>query len=320
MNKRERIVGMLSGQDKSGYVPAAFFLHFPPDCHEGPAAVNKHLEFFNHTDMDMVKIQYERTFPARPEIVRPADWAKLPVYDEDFFAGQLGVVKGLVEAAKHEAMVIVTLYSPFMCAVHTSRTGDPYSEAGRIMAHMVEDPEAAKVGMQRITDSLMVFVNACIKLGVDGFYHSTQGGEAHRFADRGVFAECVKPYDLAVMEEINSRCAFNILHVCDYTMEYDDLTPFLDYPGDVVNASLKLTTGDLTGDQVARMFGRPFMGGLERKGAILRGSQEDIRLAVATAIATAPEHFILGADCTIPSEVNWGNLRYAIALAHAGRQ
>lgn len=311
MNKRERVLGVISGQDKSGYVPAAFFLHFPPDCHVGPAAVNKHLEFFNYTDMDFVKIQYERTFPPRPEITSPADWAKMPVYAKEFYEGQLGVVKGLVEAAKGEALVVLTLYSPFMCAGHTNP---------KVVEHMAADPDKVKVGMQAITESLMIFVRECIALGLDGFYHSTQGGEAHRFADRSLFDQCVRPYDLALMDEINQRCEFNILHVCDYNDVYDDLTPFVNYPGDVVNASLHLTTGELTGAEVARLFGRPFMGGLERKGAILHGSKDDIRLAVEKALATAPERFILGADCTIPSEVNWDNLKYAISLAHAGRR
>jgi hypothetical protein len=38
MNQRERILGVLSRQDKSGHVPAASFLHFAPDCHAGLAA------------------------------------------------------------------------------------------------------------------------------------------------------------------------------------------------------------------------------------------------------------------------------------------
>jgi len=68
------------------------------------------------------------------------------------------------------------------------------------------------------------------------------------------------------------------------------------------------------------MFGRPFMGGLERKGVILHGTPEQIRQAVTDALAIAPDQYILGADCTIPAEVRWDNLKLAISLAHAGRQ
>jgi hypothetical protein len=45
-----------------------------------------------------------------------------------------------------------------------------------MLQHIYEDPEAVKKGMQIVTDSLMTFVQGCIRLGVDGFYTSTQGG------------------------------------------------------------------------------------------------------------------------------------------------
>jgi uroporphyrinogen decarboxylase len=162
----------------------------------------------------------------------------------------------------------------------------------------------------------MIFVKECIKLGIDGFYHSTQGGESFRFADPALFKKYIKPYDFVLMEEIKRSCIFNILHVCDYHGGYTDLSPFLDYPGHVVNCSLKLGDGKLTADEISKMFGRPFMGGLDRKGTILSGKEDEIKRAVQQALESAPEKFILGADCTIPSEVNWDNIKTAISTAH----
>jgi hypothetical protein len=49
----------------------------------------------------------------------------------------------------------------------------------------------------------MVFVKDRIKLGVDGFYTFTQGGESHRFEGVALFNERIKPCDFALMEEIN---------------------------------------------------------------------------------------------------------------------
>ena len=81
--------------------------------------MQKHLEYFRHTGMDFVKIQYERTFPPIATIKRPEDWRKMPSYPLDFYEPTLSAVGGLVKAAKKEALVLVTLYSPFMCAGHT---------------------------------------------------------------------------------------------------------------------------------------------------------------------------------------------------------
>jgi len=213
-----------------------------------------------------------------------------------------------VKAVKSEALVVMTLYSPFMLAdISTSRE--------LLTGHMRENPEAVKKGMERITESLLNFVRGCKRAGVDGFYASTEGGEAGRLSETGLFEECVKPYDLAVWAEIGQSCVFNILHVCDYIAGYDSYSTFLDYPGHVVNCSLKLAGKGVSGEEICRMFGHPFMGGMERQGVIATGSPAEVRLAAESALAAAPDRFILAADCTIPSTTPWENLKTAVDTA-----
>jgi uroporphyrinogen decarboxylase len=309
MTKREHVLSLLDAGQPSAYIPAAFFLHFDPIFHVGQGAVDKHLEYFNATGMDLIKIQYERTFPHVAEIRHPIDWVKMPFHGLDFYQGQLDVVEGLVKAAKKDAVVILTLYSPFMCAGHAT-------SADLLAHHMLENPDAVNRGMEIITDSLMLFVKEAIRRGVDGFYTSTQGGEDRRFAENGLFDRCVRPYDLALMEEINRQTQFNILHVCDYSLPYRDLTPFVNYPGQVVSCGLDLAGGVTTAKEVAKLYGRPFMGGLERKGIIAHGTPEQIRAVAEEACQLAPERFILGADCTVPGDTPWTNLKLAIDVAH----
>jgi uroporphyrinogen decarboxylase len=271
--------------------------------------VDKHLEFFRATGMDFVKIQYERSFPHLPAIQRPDDWARMPLYGEDFFEPQLEAVEGIVKAVKREAVVVVTLYSPFMCASHA--VGEE-----KVLHHIRENPEPVIKGMEIVTESLMTFVKACIRLGVDGFYHSTQGGETHRLADRALFDALVRPHDLAVMKEAERSCIFNILHVCDYVGEYDDLTRFQGYPGHVVSCPSREGGRPLPPAEACRLFKRPVMGGLDRHGGIASGSEPQIRTEVEATLRQAPERFILGADCTVPAETPWENLRTAIQTAH----
>jgi uroporphyrinogen decarboxylase len=313
MNKRDLMLSLLDGGKTPETIPAAFFLHFDPAFHRGQAAVDKHLEYFRYTGMDFVKIQYERGFPHIAEIRHAVDWVNMPFYGLDFYQEPLGVVEGLVKAAKKEALVILTLYSPFMCAGHTS------SEE-LLTRHIHENPEAVNRGMEVITASLMGFVKECIRLGVDGFYTSTQGGEAGRLDNKDLFDTCVRPYDLALMEEINRSCIFNILHVCDYRLPYSDLAPFANYPGQVVNCSLELAEGkEVTPQQISQLFGRPYMGGLDRLGILAKGSAEEARNAARAALARLPERAILGADCTVPGDTSWDNLRAVIEEAHTYR-
>jgi uroporphyrinogen decarboxylase len=311
MNKRDAVLSLLDPNQKPPYVPAAFFLHFDPIYHRGQPAVDKHLEYFHYTEMDFLKIQYEHPFPQLPDIQKPADWAHVPHLKLDYFEQPLRVVEGLIKAAKSEALVILTLYSPFMLAGHAVSNN-------LLEQHIKEDPEQVKRGMEIITDSLMLFVKECVRLGLDGFYTSTQGGEAGRFENRALFDTCIRPYDLALMEEINRTTIFNILHVCDYHLPYNDLSPYLDYPGHVINSSLELADGShISASEVSAMFKRPFMGGLERKGTLATGSQDEVEQAARAVLQAAPERFILGADCTVPGTTSWDNLRAAIRTAHS---
>jgi uroporphyrinogen decarboxylase len=311
-DRREALLSFKSGGPD--YVPAAFFLHFDERHRLGRPAVERHLEYFRFTGMDLVKVQYERTFPVKPEIRTPGDWRAMPRYGLDFYAPQLEVVEGLVKAAGHEALVLVTLYSPFMCA------GQTVGGRAALVKHLEEDGEAVGKGLDAITESLLGFVRECRRRGVDGFYASTQGGEAGTFRDAGLFGKYVTPYDLRLMREIDETCRFNILHVCDYEAPYADLTPFLPYPGHVVTCNPRLTTGEVGLRELARRFGRPIMGGLDRKGVIGTGTDEEIRRAVTDVLRAAPDRFILGADCTVPGDARWEGLRTAIATAHAFRK
>jgi uroporphyrinogen decarboxylase len=309
LKKREAVLRLIDPTIKQDYIPAGFFIHFDKEHKWGQAAIDKHLEFFRKTDMDIVKIQYENTFPFLEEIKNPEDWKRMPFYKKDFYSRQLEVVKGLVQEMKKDAIVIVTIYSPFMCAGHT--TSDAL-----ITQHLKQDPESVKAGMEIITESLTIFGRECIKLGADGFLSCTQGAESNRFGDQQIFNKYIKPYDLALYNELHEYCNLNILHICDYNGDYNDLTTFSDYPGHIVNCSQKLGSEIIETEKFYEMFARPFMGGINKRGIIVDGSQAQIKGAVKEVLDNAPEKFMLGASCTLPGDIKWENIRTAIDTAH----
>lgn len=312
MNKRETVLDLVNAVTPPNYVPAAFFLHFDPVYHRGQPAIDKQMEFFAATGMDLLKIQYEQTPPPAPPIKTAQDWANLPRCGDEFFEPTFGVVKGLLAQAQAQAPVILTIYSPFMWAKQT--VGEEM-----LNAQLKENPDAVARGLAIMTENVLTLVRGCKRLGIDGFYVSTQGGESYRFARTPIFQKYIKPTDLAVWDEARS-CTFNILHVCDFDGGYDDLNPYLDYPGHVVNCSLKVGDKLLTPKEAGKFFGRPFMGGMDRHGVLATGTAQEIQQTVQSVLADAPDRFILGADCTVPANTPWENLKTAISAAHAHRK
>jgi len=87
----------------------------------------------------------------------------------------------------------------------------------------------------------------------------------------------------------------------------------------VVNCSLTLGERTVRPTDVAEMFGRPFMGGLDRTSVIAAGGLDAICQAAEGVLAAAPDRFILAADCTIPSSTPWEHVKTAIDTAHQYR-
>ena len=90
----------------------------------------------------------------------------------------------------------------------------------------------------------------------------------------------------------------------------------LDYPGDVVSCPLHVGGEPLSIQAAADLFGRPYMGGLERLGVLATGTPDQVVQATEAVLREAPKRFILGADCTVPADTSWDNLKAAIDTAH----
>jgi uroporphyrinogen decarboxylase len=122
------------------------------------------------------------------------------------------------------------------------------------------------------------------------------------------------------MNLAKDRCGCNILHICDYHKdefgEYESPDAFLDYPGHIVNSSLVFNGKKMTATELSKLFGRPFMGGIERVGAIATGTEADAREVARAALHEKSERYMLAADCTVPGDTPWENLRAAIEEAH----
>lgn len=294
-------------------VPVAFWYHFPPDCRAGENAVSAHLRFFEESGSDLCKVMNENTCPDNPKIKEAADWSNLEPFSptDEYFVRQIDLVKKVTEAVNGEAVVLATVHGLVASAYHTLGGTELYDHDGLILTkHMRENPEGMMHAFRMITDYLKNLCRACIDAGADGIYFASLGGERKMFTDEE-FAKFIKPFEIEILESIGSVPAFNVLHMCKNDL---NLKRYLDYPCRVLNWGV--FEDNISLQEGRELFGKDkiYLGGMDdRAGVIVDGELEEITQFVKDLIKSfGTENFILGADCTLPTNIDSARLRAAI--------
>jgi uroporphyrinogen decarboxylase len=300
MDRVERVRAALAGAPVDR-VPASFWYHFPPDRAHGPASVRAHLDYYLASGIDFLKVMNEHPYEPNAPISCPADWRNLrpAPLGAVFYQEQLEEVRAIVDALDGECLAIVTLFGPFASGNHAS--------GGKVTEHLRHDPDAVGAGLAAIAESLSEFAVACVEAGAAGIYYSAQGGERDRFTEEQ-FSEYIKPHDLAVLDAVKDHGEFHVLHIC---RDHVRLPLFADYPSHAVNWAA--TKHNLSLCQGRELFGRTVVGGMDDRGVIVDGSPDAIRANVDGIIAGfGTQGLILGADCTVPTDISVDNVRSAV--------
>ena len=141
--------------------------------------------------------------------------------------------------------------------------------------------------------------------GADGIYLSVQSIQDNRVSAE-IYKEIIAPSELKVLEAANEAKGHNILHICGYEGARNNIELFKDYPAQVVNWAV-VSEGISLAEGRNIFGGRTVLGGFEngKDGLLYNGSKEVIQEKVKEIIADTGTHgLIIGADCTIPSDIS----------------
>lgn len=313
MTKKERVWRAIQGKEVD-YVPVGFSLHFPKDKSEGAAGVQSHLNFFQETDTDIIKIMNENLVPDVGEIRVPEDWNKIPAYSikDAFMQRQIELVERIMEQADSEAFAIGTLHGICASAIHPIEARYGYDKVRELLcAHIRENRTPVIEAFKRITDGMCQLAVKYKELGLEGIYYAALGGEKRYFSDEE-FKECIEPFDKQILHASKEAGGVNFLHICknDLNMKryegYNELA-------DVVNWGVYET--DFSLEEGRRMFPETaVMGGFaNRSGVLIDGSVDELQTAAKEIIhAYGTKGFILGADCTLPTEISYSRIKTVV--------
>lgn len=308
MTKRENVIRLLRGDDYES-IPSGFWIHFSEEINKGTIQdkVEAHLDFAKACDLSVVKVMNENEFRRSEKVETSDDWKKIKALPDNhrLFSEQLDITNRIIDRLDNEYYTLGTIHGLVASLSHSS--GLKYSGSLEVLReHAKENKEAVLDAIKATTENVIRMLDYTLQSGVDGIYYAALGGEKDRLS-REFYDEFIKPYDLQILSEVQSRPIF--LHICKQNIDFDR---FMDYPAQVVNWAIHDTDLDLK-QGLEKFQDKIILGGLDdRSGVLVEGSQDQIANEI-TRIAEdmKGKPFVLGADCTLPTEIDYERIRFA---------
>lgn len=316
MTKRERVMAAIKGSEVD-FVPVGMSLHFPAGAEHGNKGVEAHLEFFKQTDTDILKIMNENLVPDVGEIKVPEDWNKIPdiSMQDTFMKRQSEMTAAILEKADPAGFTLGTLHGICASAIHPIEARYGYEAVRELQCdHFRENKKPLLEAFKRITDGMCKLAVEYKRLGLDGIYYAGLGGEKKYFTDEE-FAEVIEPFDKQILQAAKQEGLAVFLHICKDGLNMERYRGYNNLC-DVVNWGVYETNFSL--EKGRELFpGTTIMGGLENRGGpMVQASEEELKQAAKQVIVRfGKRSFILGADCTLPTELPYSRVKAVVDAA-----
>lgn len=316
-SKRELVLKAFRGEPVDR-VPVGFWHHFTNEDEwlvgfGNQAIIEKnlagHQAFLAEVEPDFIKLMSDGYFAYPNERLKKvqsikdlADIEPLGA-DHPWISEQVELVQKIRAGFTEDLVAIYNIFAPvtyFKWLVGKVAGGDDI-----IADFLAEDAVLTKRLLDVIAQDIAVLTERIIKeAGADGIYLSVQSIQDARVSAED-YKAFIAPSELAVLEAANAAGGVNILHICGYEGARNDVHLFTDYPAQVINWAVGPEGISLA--EGRKLFGgRTVLGGFEngKDGLFYMGSQAAIQDETKRLIAEAgKEALIIGADCTIPSDI-----------------
>jgi uroporphyrinogen decarboxylase len=291
MNKIERVRAALAGRPVDR-APFTVWYHFGTQHAPAERAAQVHLEFFDHYDLDLLKLMndYDYPMPAGVEVVATAaDLALLEPFDpaRTPMGAQLETVERIAGALWNRALFVDTVFNAW-----NTLKRNLVREA--MPALMAEQPKALEAALAVVNDNLIRYARASLSRGAAGIFLSVPATAESLTLEQ--YERFMRPFDLAFLEALQGRGECHVLHAHGERLYWDRL---VDYP---VHA---LSWADLNGGpsiaEARRRTRFTLMAGLDHV-KFVESSARLVRAQVARALeAGGATGFILAPGCSLPT-------------------
>lgn len=329
MNRGERIKAVLDGK-KPDRVPVSVWFHFSKYDQDPVSLAEVEAEFVQKYDYDFIKMMPFGDYGiqdlgaklnifcqtgkmvtlARPGIQTIQDYLNLKVIPgiQGTYGKQVEFAQHLRKIVKNDTPIIQTIFSP-LTTLHKLTDG-------KVLEDMKNYPNAVHHALEVITAITNDFVDYNISAGVDGFFFATQDAQKDSISieDYRTFGEF---YDLAVMNSYVKRTWFNVIHIHDLNVYFDEIEK--KYPIAVLNWHDRNTAPSLA--EARQKTARPLLAGIRaatkivnkkriRDDIVKDGTPEEIISHIREAISSVDgKGLMIGPGCVVAQNCPEENLR-----------
>jgi uroporphyrinogen decarboxylase len=316
MTNKERLFKAFCNES-TDRVPVGFWFHFLPDpsldALEDPNLTERnyrgHKHFIETFHPDFVKIMSDGFFRypgvTSDLLKQEEDLPKIAVIAKDhpWLNEQENLVRRVV-ALQPDTAYFYNIFSP-------STILRIYVGKGKYLEWFKTAPEKLFAGLNKIAEGVILQVRTAIASGADGIYFSVQNPDIAAIGDAD-YRKYVSPSDLKVLDVANELSDRNILHVCGYEGVRNRLNFWTGYRAAAYNWAVNVEGVSLI--EGKKLFGgNAVIGGFSntKNSLIHKGSREEIQQFTRDLIRdTGKSGVIIGADCTIPNDIDLSHLMW----------
>ena len=304
-------------------VPVGFWFHFLADPEKQDALADPqkaaaniagHRRFYEDFQPDFVKIMSDGYFgyphPGLARVKTAADLGRLePLGDRHpWIDAQVQLVQRLQQIFGAEVLSFYNIFAP----ARVLEWSLPAYTKELLGDFIQQDKAAVKRGLGAIAQDIAALSRRLIQEGgATGIYFSVQNIADVRI-DRKAYAEVIAPGEQFILQTANKASRYNILHICGYEGHHNDLHWYEDYEAAAYNWAVAVEQLPL--EKGREIFhGRTVLGGFANTAAGLLsvGDENAIKAETHRLLAAAGSRgVILGADCTVPSDIPFRHLEW----------
>ncbi len=333
-NKRELLKKAFDGCEV-GRVPCGFWHHFilgkdqfigleHPEVLE--IAIQGHIDYYKTVNTDMMKLMNEGFFGYPPimdnKFETKEDLLKIKSIGEDheWITKQVEHVRKLSGLFSDEVMTFYNVFAPLQAIRIRFEFLD--MDFSRFVMLAEKYPQELKMAGMEIQKDFKILVEKLLKeTSLDGIYYCVQNVQSDIY-DKDMYDKYIRPTEVEVLDVANSISDYNILHICGYAHHKNDLTFYKDYKAKVYNWAIH--TEGVSIEKGKELFkGASILGGFDNNPMTLidTGNAYELDAYVKKLIEeNGYKGYILGADCSIPNDIDNKQIRIISDACHKYRR